>query len=101
MKEKLELYFLHKETLIVEKIEGELITKNFPKEIKLKTNKYVPGRLKLKKDGRIMQTQTTNYFIFTELFKSDMLAELKWRKNQLKKTIKTVNVLLHFNYKRF
>ena len=57
--------------------------------------------IKLKKNGEIMLTPDSNFEVYTEKYKSDMLAELKYQIKERTKILKKTKTKIHYNFNRF
>ena len=100
MKEEIKLFFLHKEKLTITQDKGNFWSDKFPREI-CNCKTYYPGTIKLKKDGSIMQTTTTNYYVYTKKNKKDMIQQLKFRIKEKQGILKAAKILLQYRFKRF
>ena len=56
---------------------------------------------KIKKNGEIMLTPDSNFKVYTEKYKSDMLAELRYQIKERTKILKKTKTKIHYNFNRF
>ena len=103
IKEEFEIYALHKETLEIIKLKCSVDGERFPKKITMEGPKriYFETTIKLKKNGEIMLTPDSNFEVYTEKYKSDMLAELKYQIKERTKILKKTKTKIHYNFNRF
>ena len=102
IKEEFEIYALHKETLGIIKLKCSVDDERFPKKITMEGPKRIYFKtIKLKKNGEIMLIPDSNFKVYTEKYKSDMLAELRYQIKERTKILKETKTKIHYNFNRF
>ena len=102
IKEEFEIYALHKETLEIIKLKCSVDDERFPKKITMEDTKRIYFKnIKLKKNGEIMLTPDSNFKVYTEKYKSHMLAESRYQIKERTKILKKTKTKIHYNFNRF
>ena len=99
--EEIKLFFINKSNLELKKATMKFYKEDrFPKELRCSAF-YFPYTIKLKKDGSLMQTGDTGFYIFTESQKREMLKFINYLLKERRREEKQLQVFRFLLMRRF
>ena len=99
--EEIKLFFINKSNLELKKTTMKFYKEDrFPKELRGGVV-YYPYTIKLKKDGSLMQTGDTGFYIFTESQKKEMLKFINYLLKERRREEKQLQVFRFLLMRRF
>ena len=99
--DKIKIFFINKNTLELKKTTMRVReAEKFPKKLR-GGGFYYPYTIKLKKDGSLMQTGDTGFYIFTDSQKKEMLGFVNYLLKERRREEKQLQVFRFLLMRRF